>query len=139
MTRLLRRSGVSPCVCPAWAQSYGVIEQQAADGIVVDTLQMEQRPEAKRENFASCSILCLYRLVHVTGDRRNGECVIVKVNQASVPWFPCPTKVRHFCYRLGTDPYAWRCGREGRKTPSYPSYANMCYPLAFMNTINANE
>jgi hypothetical protein len=46
---------------------------------------MKRRPEAKRENFASCSILSLNRLVHVRGDRRAGEYVIFKVNQVSVP------------------------------------------------------
>ena len=73
-----------------------VIGQKSADGIVVDSLQMKRRPEAKRENFASCSILSLNRPVHVRGDRRAGDHVIFKVNQASVPWFSCPTTVRHF-------------------------------------------
>ena len=73
-----------------------VIEQKSADGIVVDSLQMKRRPEAKRESFASCSILCLNRPVHVRSDRRAGEYEISTVNQASVPWFACPTTVRHF-------------------------------------------
>ena len=57
---------------------------------------MKRRPEAKRENFASCSILSLNRPVHERGDRRADEYGIFKVIQASVPWLACPTTVRHF-------------------------------------------
>jgi hypothetical protein len=46
---------------------------------------MKRRPEAKRENFASCSTLSLSRQALVRGVRRDGEYVIFKVDQASVP------------------------------------------------------
>ena len=38
-----------------------VIGQKSADGIVVDSLLMKQRPEAKGASFPSCSILSLGR------------------------------------------------------------------------------
>jgi hypothetical protein len=46
---------------------------------------MKRRPEAKRGNIASCSILSFGRPAHVRGDRRVGDHVIFKVDQASLP------------------------------------------------------
>ena len=65
---------------------HGVPGQKSADGIVVDSQQMKRRPEAKRENFASCSILSMARPVHVRVDRRGGEYEIFKVGQNVSPW-----------------------------------------------------
>jgi len=42
---------------------------------------MKRRPEAKREEDASCSILSLNRPVHVRVDRRVDGYIIFKVNQ----------------------------------------------------------
>jgi hypothetical protein len=87
---------------------------------------MKRRPEAKRGNFASCSILSSNRLVHVSVSRRDGNYMIFKVDQASVPWFASRLRSGTFGNRLGTDPYAKWCGREGIKTPSYPSQLSFC-------------
>ena len=88
------------CACllvvAPYAVMHGVIEQKSADGIVVDSEKMKRRPEAKRENFPLCSILSLGRPVHVRVIRRGDGGGIFKANQASVPWFACPTMVRHF-------------------------------------------
>ncbi len=73
-----------------------VIGQKSAEGIVVDSFLMKRRPEAKRENFPLCSILSMSRPVHVRVLRRGDGGGIFKANQASVPWFACPTMVRHF-------------------------------------------
>jgi hypothetical protein len=78
------------------AVMHGVIGQKSAEGIVVDSLLMKRRPEAKRENFPLCSILSMGRPVHVRVLRRGDGGGIFKANQASVPWFACPTMVRHF-------------------------------------------
>ena len=48
-----------------------VIGQKSAEGIVVDSSLMKRRPEAKGENFPSCSILSLGRPAHIRGDRRD--------------------------------------------------------------------
>ena len=75
-----------PVVVAPHVVMHGVIGQKSADGIVVDSQQRKRRPEAKRENFASCSILSMARPVHVRVDRRGGEYGIFKVSQNVSPW-----------------------------------------------------
>jgi hypothetical protein len=58
-----------------------VTGQKSADGIVVDSLLMKRRPEAKRGNFPLCSILSLSRPVHVRVLRRGDGREIFKENQ----------------------------------------------------------
>jgi hypothetical protein len=72
-----------------------VIGQKSAEGIVVDSLLMKRRPEAKRENSPLCSILSMSRPVHVRVLRRDDGNGIFKVNQNGSFWFACPTTVRH--------------------------------------------
>ncbi len=72
-----------------------VIGQKSADGIVVDSYQMKRRPEAKGENFPSCSILSLSRSVHVRVHRRVGGNEIFRVNQNGSLLVACSTTVRH--------------------------------------------
>ncbi len=72
-----------------------VIGQKSADGIVVDSYQMKRRPEAKGEDFPSCSILSLSRPAHVRVHRRVGGNEIFKVNQNGSILVACSTTVRH--------------------------------------------
>ncbi len=74
---------------------HGVIGQKSAEGIVVDSLLMKRRPEAKRENSPLCSILSLSRPVHVRVLRRGDGNGIFKVNQNGSFWLACPTTIRH--------------------------------------------
>ena len=95
--------------------------RSSADGIVVDSYEMKRRPEAKRENFPLCSILCLGRPVHVRCDRRDGGFGIFRVSQ-----------MFHLGYSSDYGPILLvtaRCGPAcrvlweggGSKPPSYPS------------------
>jgi len=72
-----------------------VIGQKSADGIVVDSYQMKRRPEAKGEDFPSCSILSLSRSVHVRVHRRVGGSEIFMVNQNGSLLVACSTTVQH--------------------------------------------
>ena len=60
---------------------HGVIGQKSAEGIVVDSLLMKRRPEAKRENSPLCSIFSMSRPVHIRVLRRGNGNGIFKVNQ----------------------------------------------------------
>jgi len=78
---------------------------------------MKRRPEAKRENIASCSVLSLNRPVHVRSDRRAGEFIILKLIKLLYLGFLVRPRLDTFGNRHGTDPYAWWCGREGDESP----------------------